>query len=52
MESSIHHSIQKMNNDWVEVISKLLKYGARQFGTQYSKGARFWHVVMGLNEKL
>jgi len=52
VESSIDQPMHQVDNAWTEVIYELLKYGARQFGTRYSKGARFWQVVMGLNRKL
>jgi len=53
IESSVHQPVQQVDNAaWVEVIYKLLKYGARQFGTQYSKGARLWQAIMDLNQKL
>ena len=52
IESSIHQPMQQVDTAWVEVIYELLKYGARQFGTWYSKGARLWQVIMDLNQKL
>ena len=52
IESNIHQPVQHVNNAWTEVIYELLKYGARQFGTRYAKGARFWQVIMSLNQKL